>query len=286
MESEQRKNAYETGRKVWSSLVEQMAESNGFFSAMFQSFKDFVKRHFVSFLVFGLVAAAIAAGIRLMVPKVYVADMTVSYVHYEKKIYADMLAKLDQLVETKSFSTLANELNLPEEQLEQIKSIEGFNIRREPLVGDLSTEKVPFYVEVKVTNVSVLPELEVALVEYMNGTEFIQERLAYMQKKNEEELSFLQKRLASVDSLSMILTTKNEDVSDKEATKRIELLQETLSIYDRMQSIKGALAFNKNIEVLDGFVATEKPTGKSLLYWLVYGFLIGIGLRLVVLIFK
>jgi len=286
MESEQRKNAYETGRKVWSSLVEQMAESNGFFSAMFQSFKDFVKRHFVSFLVFGLVVAAIAAGIRLMVPKVYVADMTVSYVHYEKKIYADMLAKLDQLVETSSFSTLANELNLPEEQLEQIKSIEGFNIRREPLVGDLSTEKIPFYVEVKVTDVSILPDLEVALVEYMNGTEFIQERLNYMQQKNEEELLFLQKRLGSVDSLSMIITSKNTDVSDKEASKRIELLQEALSIYDRMQNIKGALAFNKNIEVLDGFVATEKPGGKSLLYWLVYGFLIGLGLRLVVLVFK
>jgi hypothetical protein len=263
-----------------------MAESNGFFSAMFQSFKDFVKRHFVSFVVFGIVATAIAAGVWLMVPKVYVADMTVSYVHYEKKIYADMLAKLDDLVETKSFSTLSKELNLPEEQLGKIKSIEGFNIRREPLVGDLSTEKIPFYVEVKVTDVSILPELEVALVEYMNGTEFIQERLAYMQKKNEEELIFLQNRLNVVDSLSMILTTKNADISDKEANKRMELLQETMSIYDRMQNIKGALAFNKNIEVLDGFVANEKPTGKSLLNWLVYGFLCGLGLRLVVLVFK
>jgi hypothetical protein len=107
-----------------------------------------------------------------------------------------------------------------------------------------------------------------------------------MQKKNEDELQFLQKRLASVDSLSMILTIKNEDVSDKETTKRIELIQETLSIYDRMQIIKGALAFNKNIEVLDGFVATEKPTGKSLIFWIVYGFLIGLGLRLLALIFK
>jgi hypothetical protein len=153
-------------------------------------------------------------------------------------------------------------------------------------VGDLSTEKIPFYIEVKVTDVSILPGLEVALVKFMNGTEFIQERLAYMQKKNEDELSFLQQRLASVDSLSAILTIKNEGVSDKEATKRMELLQETLSIYDRMQSVKGALAFNKNIEVLDGFVATEKPTGKSLLYWLAYGFLIGLGVRLAVLIFK
>ena len=124
MESEKRKNAYKTGKKVWMSLAEQMAESNGFFSAMFQSFKDFVKRYFVSFLVFGLATAAIAGGIRFFMPKVYVADMTVSYVHYEKKIYADMLAKLDELVETKSFTTLSNLLSLPEEQLEQIKSIE------------------------------------------------------------------------------------------------------------------------------------------------------------------
>jgi hypothetical protein len=286
MESQQRKNAFETGRKVWLSLLEQMAESNGFFSAMFQSFKKFIKKYFVSFVITGFATAAIAAAVWAFLPKVYTAVMTVSYVHYEKKIYADMLEKLDQLVETRSYTSLSGELGLSENQLGQIKSIEGFNIRREPLVGDLSTEKIPFYIEVKVTNVSVLPDLEVALVQYLNGTEFIQERLKYMQKKNEEELVFLQKKLGSVDSLSKIMTITNAEVSDKDATKRIELLQETLSIYDRMQNVKGALAFNKNIEVLDGFIANEKPTGKSIIYWLIYGFLAGIALRFMVLIFK
>lgn len=286
MKSDKNSQAFETGEKVWESLSEQVAEGSGFINAMMSSVRKFIRKQFLYFLIYAVAGAAISAGLWSFQPKVYFAEMTVSYVHYEKKIYADMLAKLNDLVKSKSYVSLSQQLKLPLESVKMISSITGYNIRHEPLVNDLSTEKIPFYVEVSVQEIDILPELQASLVSYMNGTEFIQERLAYMQKKNDEELAFLTKRLASVDSLSNVLNTKSDGLSEEEAVTRMELLQETLSIYDRMQNVKGSLAFNKNIEVLDGFVSSEKPSGKPVTAWLLYGLLGGIVLRVIVLFIR
>ena len=286
MNSDQLDKSRKSGEKVWAAIQSQVAEGGGFIAAMFQSFKNFVKKYFLSFLLFGILGGLVAGGIWFVKPKIYEAEMTVSYVHYEKKIYADMLDKIDMLVESKSFTLLSQLLDLPEETVEKIRGIKGYNIRKEDLIDDLSTEKIPFYILVRVTDISILDALQPALVRYLDGTDFIQDRLSYMKIKSENELVFLEHRLAMVDSLSRFLILQEDKMLSEKTVSRMELLEETMAIYSKIQSVKGSLAFNLNIEVLDGFIANEKPAGKSILYWIVYGFLAGFGLRFLVLVFK
>ena len=267
-------------------MLSQMAEGGGFLVAMLQSFKLFVKKYFVSFLLFGIVGASAATGYWFLKPAVYEAEMTVSYVHYEKKIYADMVEKLDLLVDSKGYSTLSQILSLPIEAAEELKSIKGYNIRNEELVDDLSTEKIPFYIIVRVTNNQVLDDLEPAIVKYLDGTKFIQDRVTYMKQKSEKELVFLTNRLAIVDSLSRILLEQNNKFMSEKSLTRMDLLQEALEIYLKIQEVEGSLAFNKNIEVLDGFIANERPVGKGLATLIIYGFIGGLVLRFLVLIFS
>lgn len=276
----------QSGAKVWNAIQNQVAEGGGFISAMFGSFKNFIKKYFFSFLLFGIFGSLVAAGIWFFKPKVYEAEMTVSYVHYEKKIYADMLEKLDMLVESKSYTSLSNLLGLPEEMVSKLRGIKGYNIRNEDLVEDLSTEKIPFYITVEVTDILILDALQSAIVNYLDSSEFIQNRLEYMQQKAEDELDFLEHRLAMVDSLGRFLILQEDKMLSEKTVSRMELLEETMTIYSKIQEVKGSLAFNLNIEVLDGFIANEKPSGKSILFWIVYGFVVGVGLRFLVLIFK
>lgn len=276
----------QSGEKVWYAIQNQVAEGGGFISAMFGSFKNFVKKYFFSFLLFGIIGGLVAAGIWFVKPKIYEAEMTVSYVHYEKKIYADMLEKLDMLIESKSYKSLSQLLGLPEETVSKLRGIKGYNIRNEDLIDDLSTEKIPFYITVEVTDILVLDVLQAAIVNYLDGSEFIQDRLSYMQQKAEDELRFLEHRLAMVDSLGRFLILQEDKMLSEKTVSRMELLEETMAIYSKIQDVKGSLAFNMNIEVLDGFIANEKPSGKSMIFWIIYGFLIGVGLRFLVLIFK
>ncbi len=285
-ENDSWQNARQTGEKVWQAIQYQLSEGRGFLSAMFDSFKSFLRKQILYLILFGIVGAAVGAGIWFLNPKVYEAEMTVSYNHYEKKIYADMLVKLNKLIESKSYASLSDLLSIPESDAEKLKGVKGLNIKREELTEDLSTEKVPFYIVVKVTDLSVLSKLEDALVRYLDGTEFIQTRLAYMKEKSERELAFLENRLHTVDSLSNLLILQEGNLLNEKRVTRMELLQETLALYERIQSVKGSLAFNLNIEVLDGFIANEEPSGKRLPFWVLYGFVAGVLFWLVVLLFR
>lgn len=286
MNQDKMHSSRDTGKNVWESFEAQMAEGNGFLGAMFRSFKLFVRRHIWTFLIFGILGALIAGGFSYMKPKNYEAEMTVSYVHYEKKIYADMLLKLNKLLESGNYATLAEVLDMTEDQVVGIISIGSLNLKREALVDDLSTEKLPFYILVSVNDPEILPALESGLVNYLDNTDFIQDRLEYMRKKATEELVFLERRLAVADSLSKMYIIRKEGINDEKAITRMELLEESRVIYARMQEVQGLLTFNLNIEVLDGFVVANKTSGKGLMHCLLFGFLIGLGVRLVFLVFK
>ncbi len=286
MNSDQTNNSYNTGRKVWEALLSQMEEGRGFLAGMFSSFRDFLKKYFVSFLLFGIIFGALASGAFFIKPKSYMAEMTVSYVHYEKKIYADMLEKLNDLIEADQMKGLSRLLDMPPEEVSKIQSVSALNIRREPLLEDLSTEKIPFYISAKVEDPNILPDLQNALVNYLNGTEFILERQKYMLEKSKAELAFLEQRMAIVDSLSNMLIIKEEGLKENDAITRMDLLEETLTLYNRMQEVKGNIAFNKNIEVLDGFIPTGRQSDQGWKHWFMYGFLGGIVFRIFLLLFK
>ena len=177
-------------------------------------------------------------------------------------------------------------LGLDEDKIDNLLYIKSFNIRHEPLIDDISTEKIPFYVEVGIKDQTGLLALQHAIVDYLNSTEFIQSRLNFMHQKAEEELAFLERRMAIADSLSKLYIIRNEGINDEKAITRMELLEESLAIYARMQEVKGLQTFNLNIEVLDGFIALEDHAGRGLFTFLVFGFCIGIALRLLLLIFK
>src|SRR5512139_3282981 len=107
----------------------------------------------------------------------------------------------------------------------------------------------------------------------MKKTPFMQDRLNYMLTKSKSDLAFLERRLAVVDSLSSQLIIRKEGINDEKAITRMELLQEALTLHDRIQQVKGSMEFNLNIEVLDGFVPSENAEGGNLVVYIVYGFL-------------
>lgn len=286
MDIENANKSREAGTKVWESFLSQLAEAGGFFGGMFNSLKRFIKRYFWSLIVLGLIVSIAGAGLWWMQPTYYKAEMTVSYVHYEKKIYADMLAKLDHLLQAQETELLADLLGLSPDQIDNINYIRSFNIRKEPLIDDLGTEKVPFYIEIGIRQADHLLAYQEALVNYLNNTDFIQSRLDFMEKKSAEELIFLERRLAVADSLSQLYIIRDEGMNDEKTISRMELLEESLAIYSKMQEVRGLQAFNLNIEVLDGFIALENKSRSSLLTYLFYGFLLGLALRVLLLIFK
>jgi multidrug efflux pump subunit AcrB len=280
------KKSKEEGKRTWSALENQWAEAVGFFSAMFQSFIRVFKKQFLGFLLFAVVFGA-GGGLYAWFKKdVFHSQMTVSYSQLEKKIYGDMLFKLNQLVENKQVQELSDLLKMSDEQIMEIKSIRGFNIHNQELTSDLSVEKVPFYIEVEVYNPNILKELEEALVHYISQSDFVYERLKLNERNYKKEIDHLKNQLIYMDSLKVLLMSNCADL-DGDVVENLNTLNESQNvIFGKIRDFESALQFNMNIEVMDGFIAQHQSKSKQLIFYGLLGMAIGVGLRLLYLIFR
>jgi multidrug efflux pump subunit AcrB len=280
------KKSKEEGKRTWSALENQWAEAVGFFSAMFQSFIRVFKKQFLGFLLFAVVFGA-GGGLYAWFKKdVFHSQMTVSYSQLEKKIYGDMLFKLNQLVENKQVQELSDLLKMSDEQIMEIKSIRGFNIHNQELTSDLSVEKVPFYIEVEVYNPNILKELEEALVHYISQSDFVYERLKLNERNYKKEIDHLKNQLIYMDSLKVLLMSNCADL-DGDVVENLNTLNESQNvIFGKIRDFESALQFNMNIEVMDGFIAQHQSKSKQLIFYVILGMAIGIGFRLLYLIFR
>ena len=186
-----------------------------------------------------------------MKKNIFRAEMTVSYAQLEKKIYGDMLFKLNQLLDSKQYASLSEKLNMTEEQIAQIHSIEGINIHNQPLVKDISVEKVPFYIVVEVYDIAVLPQLQKSLVKYLSDSDFINERLLLNERNYKNEVIHMKNQMVYMDSLKMLLLRDCSNL-DADAVINLEKLNKDQNeIFGRIRDLEAALQFNKNIEVMD-----------------------------------
>lgn len=286
MESKEIIKSKENGKKVWESMLHQLAETMGFFSAFLSSIMGIIKKHFLWALVFGILGVIPFGGYYYTKPKIYEAQMTVSYNDFEKKIYADMIVKIDALAQSGHYEKLSEILQLPAEELKNIISISSYNIRHQPLTEDLSTEHIPFYIEVKVKDIGLLEQLESAIINYLNSSNYLLKRKAFILDQNKAELDFLYQRMAILDSLSQLIIIKDEVISMLDAQKEVDFNKEIIDLYSKIKIVNSAIHFNNNVEVMDGFVVNNKPIGKPLKYFIILGFLVGIVIRIFILIFK
>ncbi|MCX6304217.1 MAG: hypothetical protein NT040_04555 [Bacteroidetes bacterium] len=276
----------EEGARVWAALTSQLGEGSGFFGAMFLSFKKLLKKHLLYMVIFGLIFGALGCLYALMQKPVVQAEMTVSYSQLEKKIYADMLYKLDELRSSGQFAALAAVLGLTEAQAGSIHRIDSKNIHNEPLVKDVSTQKVPFYIVVEVYDESVLPDLQKALVRYINEPPFVRERLKLNSQNYQAELRLLQQQLVYMDSLKKYFLQNQKNPDAGAVTGLNSLNKSENDIFSRIRDLQGALQFNQNIEVMDGFVGHQAPLTRRILPWVFIGMAIGLGLRLAWVLFR
>lgn len=276
----------EEGRRTWKALQNQWGEAMGFFGAMFSSLLLFIKKQALGIIIFAIIFGAIGGGYAWIKKEVYHSEMTVSYAQLEKKIYGDMLFKLNQLLESKQYESLAILLDMNLNQVKQIHSIYSRNIHNEPLVNDISVEKVPFYIVVDVYDPNILPELQESLVNYISASDFVNERLKLNERNYENEIIHMKNQMIYMDSLKIMLLRDCSNL-DADAVVNLKTLNKDQNeIFGRIRDLEAALQFNKNIEIMDGFIAQEIPLSKIFLRYILLWMIIGIGLRIVWLIIK
>lgn len=261
---------------MWKALEAQLVELKGFLEAMLASIFNFLRGNIVLILILSTAGLFAGFGWYKAVPVEYAARMTVSYVQLEKKIYADMVGKLGILVQNGKTGRVAELLGLDPEVARNLKAVMAYNIKNKPLIEDLSVEKIPFYIEVRVSELPALKPLEEAFVHFLNSPKFVQERLEFTKERSEQRIRHYQSEIA-------LLKEQRQNLAGMKGNGETSFADLNAAIgeaYKNLEEAKAAIIFNNNIEVLDGFVSNEIPANKSLKKSLAVGLLSGFGFAL------
>lgn len=239
------------GKEAWKSLRSQLFELKGFTQAMLGSMLRLIRQNLLIIILLPLLSGGATYMWYNLASPTYSASMTVSYVHLEKKIYADMIVKLNQSILSDGIKGMSGFEALDDEVIESLIEVRAINLKGEELTTDLSDEHIPFDLVVEVRSLAGINELETALQDYLDSPNFVQERLSFNQKKAKDQVEYYSTQVKSLQSKLNVIDVAN-------SPDALELLVDQMNeARAGLSEAEGQLTFNSNIEILHGFQAAS-----------------------------
>ncbi|MCI5058328.1 MAG: hypothetical protein MRY83_19610 [Flavobacteriales bacterium] len=239
---------------------------------VFTFFWSIFKKKLLLLILFLAIGAGIGFGIHKLSKNAYYAQMTISYYELHNKIYGDMISKLNSLVKNKNYTSVSQLLELPIETCLALKKIEAFNVRNEPLFEDLSFNKSPISISIKITDPTLAKDFQNAIIKYLETNRFIASRKALQTKNLKQELAYVVDKIQVIENLlnnPELLSSSSK--KDEEVSTISDLLQKSREYFSRKLDIESTLEIDKKIEVIDDAVVIQHPTYGSPLKMTILG---------------
>lgn len=216
----------------------------------------------------------------------YKASFTIAYDELFRKIYGDRIGKINSLVQRNEYTKVAYILHTNVEIVKSLQSVEGKNILGDNLSKDLNTDNVPFIVTIVVKDSSTIIKLQDAIVGFLEtGNEFLQARKAVRLKETNEELTFINRQMAVIDSLNSHGITKvfevNKDDKEKSAGSLFEF---GYQLYKRKQELLRKERMPSSLFVVDDAIVSVKA-GVPMVIAIAIGFVAGLILFITIALF-
>lgn len=197
---------------------------------------------------------------------VYETEMVCQFNNLSKKVYGDMLLKLDLLIQSQSWHTLAEALQMPEEQVAKITSLQGLNMQGSQLHEDVTSYRDPLYIKVKATDKAVFAPLEKSILDYLNTNS------PYRLLRNEMELAsinqkirYLDRNLGLSDTVLLAYSSFLHNIKlAKNTTAGFSNVSHLLNYKNeledkRIQNAWRIHELDQSVEILHGFLPPDKP---------------------------
>lgn len=203
-------------------------------------------------------------------PVFYTSKSSFIYTDLHKKVYGEMIDKIDELLQTHSYKTIAGLLQVDEQLIYPLIGVKAINLYGSKLSEDITTEKSPFYIVVTAGEKQVFDSLHIILEQYLNNNVYA---AAQRERKNNiirKEVIHNQKELAMLDSLKRQLPVLLHSGDHKEPlTLDIAgLYDRSISLYKDILEKEDIANHQKSVEVLTAFVVHEYPERKTITYYI------------------
>jgi len=244
-----------------------------------------VKKYYLSILLIMIIGVVMGYGLYYTTKPYYTSSMTLVLAQIRNEFVEDQLMKLSIMIDDDNFETIADRLDISEEQAKDIKGMTFFNLDQERIAEDSILTGSPFKVELSLYNSASFPVMEVALVDYLQSNRFFAKQRRIRQTLIQNMIGKLKSEVNSIDSIKTNVTDPRGPVNGfvyGEPIDPVNLYRESVSLYQQQIDLEAELEQLNTIEVVTGFSPRNKATGPRLKRYLAIGSLIAFMVGLVI----
>jgi len=218
-------------------------------------------------------------------PVVYKSRMILLSVALSNQNNIQIATNWNTLLNSDGYSALAETFNVPEASLTKLKKIKAEEIQK------IFTPNNPngFTLEVLVTDVSILNELQKGIVSGFDNSEYIKERLLSKKERLQELIDKTNQEIKRLDSTKKMM----ENILGGKGTASSSLIvdgstisRQLIELNEKLLNFKEELRFTGAVQVLQGFSKTKSPAGPNLFVRLFIGLLAGLLVGYVIALFR
>ena len=156
-------------KEATMNFVEYVISVRNFCQFIIRSFfKLLIKRGFILllFLIIGSLT-----GWKVFNPdkNCYITESVFRYTVQEKKVYGEMIKKLQYFIEIRDDNKISQDLHISAQDAKKLLNAEAVNIKDGPLFEDVTSENLPFYVRISLMDTSGYQGLDSCLLYYFNN---------------------------------------------------------------------------------------------------------------------
>ena len=224
---------------------------------------SFILQNIKTLFVFILLGVGISIGIFSLKKTVYISDLTMSHTRLNNSECFALVNDLTKLLDNSNNTdiVLAKKLSIDVKTAKQIKSIsyKAVNGTLEKNYRDSTFALLPFKIEVKVYDSSILDSLQKGILKYFESNEYASKR----KKINRDYLDKIEEKIKgeviAIDSLkqlvdkSILPRSLGNGIILGEPIDPVKVYQAGMDLYKTQLSINEQRELNNSFEIVIGF---------------------------------
>jgi hypothetical protein len=198
----------------------------------------------------------------------YDVRMCCTFNDNHQKIFGEMTTRLNQLLQQGSRKEVARLLELPEDKVARIASIEALTLAHGKLEDDFSETHLPFYIDARVYDREIVPELEKSILRYLNNNDLSQRDLVRKRQKWTARIDFYRQQLMKLDSLKesirLSYAVSNNHTAPVTDNAVADIYRISDSMAFNMEDFNYYLDHYATVSSIYGFAAADYPSTPEL----------------------
>lgn len=246
-----------------------------------------IKSNILSIIIAFVIGSILGLCYYQLVPKVYESKMILLSDILTSSYSERITESLDNLIKEQNLAILSQRLGTTEKEASSITKIKIESIKQE--TKEAESESATFIITVGTMDKTILPNLQVGLINHLRNNEYVKIRVRQRQDYYKAMIEKVGIEINSLDSLKKRLFTGQPIYSKSSEMMLVDptnIYSKILDLNKEQIGFKNSLELVNSIQLVEGFTVYNKPVSPKLSISLVAGASVGLFFVALIIAFK